>query len=177
MSHVAPPTIEANLRTIAELIKDVRVAMMMTTDDASAGLQALRARPMYTQKLDVATFTGELWFFTDATTHKVSELEQNPHTILTYAAPDKNTFVVIHGTATCEHNEAKARELWNIYAKGWWPEGPQSQSLRLIRVQVHHAEYWQGPSNTSYMISLLKAVAKGERVNLNAEHGVLDRPE
>lgn len=175
---MAPPTVAANLHTIAELIKDVRIAMMIThrTDPSGSphDIQQLRARPMYTQKVDPAGFSGELWFFTDQSTEKVGEIESHPQIMLLYANPDKNTFIVAHGEARCEHNEAKARELWNIHAKGWWPEGPQSDTLRLIRVQLHHAEYWQGPSNTSYMLSLLKAVAKGERVELDAEHGVVE---
>lgn len=48
------------------------------------------------------------------------------------------------------YNQEKTRELWNIHAKGWWPEGPQSPSLAIIRVRVASAECWDGPSNTSY---------------------------
>ena len=42
---------------------------------------------------------------------------------LTYADAGKNRFAAVWGSARCEHNEAKARDLWNIHAKGWWPDG------------------------------------------------------
>jgi len=126
---------------------------------------------MYTQKLDPDTFAGELFFFTDVSSAKVQELEQNAAIILTYAAPDKNRFVVVFGTAQCERNVAKASELWNIHAKGWWPEGPTSQALAVVRVQVSSAEFWDGPSKLSYAITLFSAVAKGERIESYGEHG------
>lgn len=162
-----------DFRKLADLIKDVRVAMMhtMLEDRGSGGASRQQARPMYTQRLDPAAFRGELWFFTDAASRKVAEIADASAVLLTYAAPDKNLYAVAFGTAVCERNEQEARDLWNIHAKGWWPEGPASPSLMLIRVQVQTAEYWDGPSSTSYMLSLLKAVALGQRVQPGGEHG------
>lgn len=158
---------------LAELIKDVRVAMMQTftVGGSGGGLMPVHVRPMYTQKLDPATFSGELWFFTDASSEKIREIESNEAVLLTYASPDKNRYVVLSGRGHCERNPAKAKELWNVHAKGWWPDGPESPSLELIRVTVSKAEYWDGPSNLSYMISLLKAVGSGERIELSTTHG------
>lgn len=161
-------------KKVAELIKEVRVAMMQTyAIDAVQGTPRVpvHIRPMYTQKLDVDTFDGELWFFTDSTSEKVAELERNNGMVLTYASPEHNRFVVVYGSGTVMKDTAKAAELWNIHAKGWWPDGPSSPSLVLIQVRVSAAEYWDGPSNASYMLSLLKAVVTGQRVNVAAEHG------
>ncbi len=168
----APPE-QNDFHKLAELIKDVRVAMMQTqrADDAGRPAFPPRARPMYTQKLEPDVFNGELWFFTDADSVKVMELEFDPRVLLTYASPEKNQFVVVAGTARAEQNEAKARELWNIHGKGWWPDGPESPNLALIHVYVQSAEYWDGPSNASYMLSLLKAVVTGDRIKPRGEHG------
>lgn len=161
------------MKKLGELIKDVRVAMMLTFRttgqvDAPAGLHV---RPMYTQKLIPETFHGELYFFTDAVSAKVNELNSNSNIMLLYGAPSKDTYVVVSGTATCEHNPAKAAELWNIHAKGWWPEGPQSEALDVIRVQVREAEYWDGPSKLAYAAKLFRAVATGERIEPYGDHG------
>jgi general stress protein 26 len=166
----------ADLPKLAELIKDVRVAMLTTFPTATRGFgepTRPHSRPMYTQTIEPEHFDGTLWFMTDSDSAKVHELAENSEVLITYAAPTKNRFVVVTGLARAEHNVEKARELWNIHAKGWWPEGPASNSLALIEVQVETAEYWDGPSSTSYFISLLKAVATGERVDPNTEHGTL----
>lgn len=162
------------LRKLAELIKDIRVAMMLTAREPAPAVfdpMSLHVRPMYTQKLDPETFAGELFFFTDATSVKVDELQANPNVLLTYAAPGSERFVVVTGRASCERDVAKARELWNLHAKGWWPAGPESADLVLIRVHVTSGEYWDGPSRLAYTMKLLSAVATNTRMPTSGEHG------
>jgi len=161
----------ADYRKVAELIKGVRVAMLATFDPADPGRPHIR--PMYTQEVDPDAFTGDLWFMSDTDSAKVHEIDTVHRVALTYAAPDKNRYIAIHGVATCERNPAKARELWNVHAKAWWPNGPDDPNLTLVRVRVESAEYWDGPSNTSYMISLLKSVATGKPIDLDTDHGVV----
>ncbi len=153
---------------LAELIKDVRVAMFTTFPGGMAG--AASARPMWTQKLDSDSFDGTLWFMTNSGSAMVRDLSVNPVVLLTYALPDKNRYIAVYASAKAEKNPEMARELWNIHAKGWYPGGPDDPTLTLLRVTVERAEYWDGPSNTSYMLSLLKAVATHERVHTSGEH-------
>lgn len=160
-----------NLQKLAELIADVRVAMLTTFP---TGESAAHARPMYTQKVEADKFDGTLWFMTDAGSGKVDELAENSQVVVTYSAPDKNRYVVVYGTARAERNPDKARELWNVHAKGWYPDGPTDRSLMLIEVRVDSAEYWDGPSNTSYLFKLLKAVATGDRIKSYGSHGVVE---
>lgn len=160
-----------DLQKLAELIADVRVAMLTTFP---AGEAKAHARPMYTQKVEVDKFDGRLWFMTDADSGKLDELAEDSHVVVTYSAPDKNRYVVVYGTARAERNPEKARELWSVHAKGWYPDGPEDRSLVLIEVRVDSAEYWDGPSNTSYMLKLLKAVTTGDRIQSYGNHGVVE---
>ena len=159
-----------DIAKLAELISDIRVAMLTTFPRG----RKPHSRPMYTQALDSQHFDGSLWFMTDAESLKVAELETNPEVLITYAAPNKNRFVVVTGEARAERNPEKARELWNIHAKGWYPDGPDDPNLALIRVQASSAEYWDGPSNTSYLLNLFTAVVRGTRVQTTGKHGTLN---
>lgn len=163
---------------LAELIKGMRVAMFHTFSDVHSGPSAstVHARPMHTQRIDPGAFAGELWFFTNSDSEKVREIDRNPRVMLSYADNSSSNYVVAWGEARCERDPAKARELWNIHAKGWWPEGPGSAELTLISVRLTSAEYWDGPSNVSYMLKLAKAVATGERIKTYGEHGVVTNP-
>ena len=165
-----------DLGRLAELIADVRVAMLTTfpAGERAAGQSPAHARPMYTQKVEPEGFDGTLWFMTDAESGKVDEIAENSQVLVTYSAPDKNCYVVVYGTARAERNPDKARELWNVHAKGWYPDGPTDRSLMLIEVRVDSAEYWDGPSNTSYLLKLLKAVATGDRIKSHGSHGVVE---
>ncbi len=159
---------------LAELIKDIRVAMLISPVDQGTegdpGPGGVHVRPMHTQHIDTANFDGELWFFTDADSQKARDINADAPVLLTYADAGKNRFVSVQGRASIEQNPAKAQELWNVHAKGWWPEGPNDPRVRLIRVRVTSAEYWDGPSNISYMLHLALAVVTGERVETKAEH-------
>ncbi len=119
-----------------ELIEDVRPAMMTTVEPDGT----FRSRPMWTQG---DGFDGSLWFFTSDEAPKVDELERNPHVCLAYAAPDKDLYVSVTGRAELVRDEAKAKELWNVYAEAWFPEGVDDPHLALLRVDVEQAQYWQ----------------------------------
>lgn len=174
-ANYSAPAHTADYRKLAELIKDVRVAMLVTffPTTSSSDTPLPHIRPMYTQGLDPDRFVGDLWFMSDAASAKVSEIGREHRVALTYAAPDKNRYIVVNGWATCERNPDKARELWSVHAKGWWPGGPEDPSLLMVRVRVESAEYWDGPSNTSYMISLLKSVVTSRPIELKTDHGTI----
>lgn len=139
---------------LAELIGGIRVAFLHTFPTSGELAGRSHARPMYTQKMDPKDFTGELWFMTDTTGEKVGEIIQNPHVEITYTDIGPNRYVVVLGNAKCTRNPAKARELWNVHSKDWWPDGPESTNLLLVRVLVDTAEYWDGPSSESSALTL-----------------------
>lgn len=158
------------IEKLHELIKDVRVAMLLTF--RSDGTP--RARPMYTQT--PLENDNALWFMTDATSAKLDELNDDPKALLTYSDPKANRYAVVNGHATIVHDPAIAKRLWNIHAQGWYPGGPDDPSLRLIRVEPIGAEWWDGPSNTSYFIHLAKAIVTGTRAETaSGEHGQVGR--
>jgi len=89
-----------SLQKLAELIADVRVAMLTTFPaDHATNAPPAHVRPMYTQKVEPNEFDGTLWFMTDAESGKVDELAENSQVVVTYSAPDKNRYVVVYGTA------------------------------------------------------------------------------
>jgi general stress protein 26 len=156
---------------VAELIKDINVAMMTT--EAEDGL--LHSRPMATQKTE---FDGTLWFFTGLSTGKVSEIDWNPEVNLSYAEPSDTRFVSVSGTAEIVDDRARMRELWSDIYKAWFPQGIDDPDLCLMKVEVSFAEYWDVPSGKMVQVfGFLKALATGERLKMEGEsHGVVEMP-
>ena len=101
---------QAPAEKLAELIKDVKIAMLTTVDSDGS----LRSRPMATQK---AGFDGTLWFFTRASSPKVEEVDRHTEVNLSYAEPGSNTYVSVSGKAQLVRDAAKAKELWNPILK------------------------------------------------------------
>ena len=142
---------------LGAMIKGIRIAML-TTIEADG---SLRSRPMGTQEQD---FTGNLWFFTGASSEKVSEIQRNQHVNLGYANPEDNRYVSVSGTANLVRDQAKINELWNPMLKAWFPKGKDDPDLALLHIDVHAAEYWDSPSSTMVQIAgFLKAITTGKQ--------------
>ncbi|MCO7462086.1 pyridoxamine 5'-phosphate oxidase family protein [Stenotrophomonas maltophilia] len=127
-----------HIAQLAELIRDVEVAMFTTT-----GVDGrLYSRPLATQQV---AFDGDLWFVITADSPKVAEIALDPHVNVAYASPSKNTYVSVAGRARVVDDRAKVEELWSPAMKLFFPGGEDDPNLRLIHVRADSAEYWDGP--------------------------------
>ncbi|HAL23152.1 MAG TPA: general stress protein [Stenotrophomonas sp.] len=127
-----------HIAQLAELIKDVEVAMFTTT-----GVDGrLYSRPLGTQQVD---FDGDLWFATAADSPKVAEIALNPRVNVAYASTSKNTYVSVSGRARIVDDREKIEALWSPAMKLFFPGGKDDPNLRLIQVRAETAEYWEGP--------------------------------
>ncbi len=146
---------------IFDLIKDSRVAMMATADESG---RLFHARPMVAPKLDTQEkFDGALYFFTGISSPKVEEIRANPQVLLTYANPDKQSYVSLSGQATVERDRAKIDELWTKEIEAWFPDGKDDPNLTLIRFDAEEAEFWDAPNKFVLGAAYLKSLIGGER--------------
>ena len=123
-------------RELWEKIEDVRVAMMTTVDADDA----LRSRPMWTQG---DSFDGSLWFFISDEAPAAEALGRDARVELSYAAPNKDLYVSVVGRGELVEDRERADELWNTFAQAWFPGGVDDPHLKLLRVDVEEAVYWE----------------------------------
>lgn len=155
MSEQTPVT--HDLSKLFEKIKDVRIAMLTTADEQ----RQLHSRPMYTLKPE---HDGSLLFFTDADSAKVFEVRRDDSVNLSYANPTDNVYASVTGTATVFHDQAKINELWSEDMRAWFPKGKEDSSIRILKIQVEKAEYWDSPSSVlSRAYAYARAVVTGEK--------------
>ncbi len=161
-----PEANEAATDKVWELIKDIHIAMLTTADSSGA----LYSRPMATQQ---ASFTGDLWFLTGQHSGKVEEIQHDAHVNLTYTDAKNSSFVSVAGRAEISKDRAKIEELWNPLYKAWFPEGVNDPEVRVLKVRVDGAEYWEAPSSAivRYFRILKRAATHGK--SKVGEHGKL----
>jgi general stress protein 26 len=148
---------EENVRKLAGLIKDVKVAMLTTVETDGS----LHSRPMMVQETE---FDGTLWFLTDVETAKVYEIQRENHVNLSFAHPGEQKYVSVSGKASVERNPSKVKELWTPLHKAWFPQGAEDPNVALLRVNAEKAEYWDSPSSkVVQLIGFVKAIATGKR--------------
>jgi general stress protein 26 len=126
---------------IWDLIHDIHVAMLTTTDSSGS----LYSRPMATQQ---DSFHGKLSFLTQQYSGKVAEVEDNAQVNLTYVDPHQSTFVSLSGTASLSRDRARIDQLWHASFTAWFPGGKDDPEIAVLTVRVQEAEYWDAPSNS-----------------------------
>ena len=133
---------ENDLKKFWDLIKHLEVVLFTTMEPDGT----LHTRPMAALQTD---FDGSLWFFTEAASHKVDEINHHPQVNVTYVDSVKNRFISASGKAHVVRDRAKARELWLPFLRAWFPNGVDSPEVTLLRVQVDKVEFWESPSSKS----------------------------
>lgn len=139
MENEPQPTREEAVAKLAELIQDIRIAMLTTVGSDGR----LHSRPMATQD---AAFTGEVVFLTSEASGKVDDIREDQEVNLSYSDA-KHTYVTMCGQASISNDRAFIGALWSPMYKAWFPEGPADPSIRILRVRIEQAEYWSSSSN------------------------------
>jgi general stress protein 26 len=153
-----------HVATIAELTKDIRIAML-TTVDADGHLTA---RPMAQQEVE---FDGDLWFFVERDAPTVANLAANPQAGVSLSSND--SWVSLAGTAEVVDDSERARELWNGWVEAWLPQGPDDPSVQLIHFRAETGEYWDTPGGRiASAVSFAKAKLTGRRYEGGESHTV-----
>ncbi len=149
-----------SIEKLNELVKGIRVAMFSTVDPDGT----IHSRPMATQEIES---DGDLWFMTGGDSEKVGDIQRHSDVNLSYASSDSNRFVSISGTAETLRDQHKIDELWNPFYKAWFPDGKDDPNIRLIKVHVERAEYWESPSSkVVQLVGFVKAVVTGQQADL-----------
>lgn len=148
------------IKKLRELVKDIEIGMLTTIDEDGT----LHSRPMSTN--GQVESDGTLWFFTYASSHKVTEVEQHQQVNVSFSAPSKQRYVSMSGTAQLVQDRNKIQELWKPELKAWFPNELDEPDIALLKVNVAKAEYWDAPSSwVAHTIGLVKAIATGEKAS------------
>lgn len=163
------PTRDPRLE-LQELLEGIDVAML--TRRGSDGV--LRARPMATLECG---YDGDLWFFTDVRSLEVSELERTTDVCVSFSMPADQRYVSVSGKAQVVRDAARIHSFWRPSFRAWFPDGPESSNLALLKVLVEEAQYWDMPTRKLVqLVGFVRAItnrqhgpmAEGHRLDLHA---------
>jgi len=152
---------EKKVEDFYDLIDGIEIAMLTTR----LGDGALVSRPMATQKRREGV---DLWFVTSTETHKVEEIEREPHINLGYYKDAE--WVSVSGRATLVRDRALIRQLYQPDWRAWFGDeggerdgGPDDPRLVLIVVKVESATYFKRTQSRPVMwLNVMKSVITGD---------------
>ncbi|MBK0381768.1 pyridoxamine 5'-phosphate oxidase family protein [Pedobacter sp. SD-b] len=158
---------KASIEKLRKLIDMVNVAMI-TTLRASGDFYS---RPMNTMEYDDE---GNLFFFSDEHTPDAHDIKVNNRVSVTYTNPENNTYISLNGRLYLIEDQNKINQLWVPACKAWFPEGKTDPNLKLIKVEVLKAEYWDtAESDMVVLFNMLKAIVKGKTYD-QGEHQAIN---
>ena len=153
----------AALTQLGQLIENISVAMLTNQDSDGT----LVSRPMSPLEMDV---NGAIWFFTDVNSSKVDQLRK---VNLSFADTARASFVSLAGHGELEADPAHIRQLWTPFMKPWFPDGPDSPNLALLKFVPETAEYWDAPhSKMVRMAAMAASVVAGKPIGMG-DHDTL----
>lgn len=138
------------IEKLKELAEAARICMFTTF----ANKPPMPSRPMAVQHVDE---TGKLYFFSAKDSDKNREIAADASVQLFFANTGSSEYLNIYGHATISQDRAKMRELWSMWAKTWFQDGPEDEKLTLLIVTPQQSEYWDTKHNK--MVQLAKIAA------------------
>ena len=168
-TDAATPT-EKKLDELYALIGEMEFALFTTRRPDGM----LVTRPMATQERGP---DGDVWFVTNIETHKVDELEHDPHVCLGYLNDKTKEWVSVSGTATVSQDRERLRELYRPDWKAWFGDeggerdgGPDDPRLALITVDAHSVTYMTSKFSTPRLLfEIARGMVTGNRAELGRE--------
>ena len=147
-----------DLQKLRQMVKDIDFCMLTTVDENGHP----HSRPMSSNG-DIDP-DGDIWFFTAASSHKVSEIAKLPKVNVSFADPDNQNYVSITGIAQLVRDREKIDELWRPEFKMWFPKGKDDPEVALLKVRLEKAEYWDSPSSTiGYALDFVSSLVTGKQ--------------
>lgn len=142
-------TSSSNQQTLWTLIKDIKFGML-THRHANGVMHSV---PLTTQN-KASDEGNELFFFVSRKGELAKSMAHDASVNISYADPGDDNYVSVSGQGSILEDQAKKDELFNVFAKAWFPGGATDPDLALLKVKIGHVEYWD--SKDSKMVQLVK---------------------
>ncbi len=154
------PQHSADLAHVAGLIKDIPIAMLTNIQ----GDGNLAGRPMAALEMDA---DGAIWFFTDLRSEKVEHLRAVG---LAFIDGAHGTYVSLSGRGEIDTDRGRIERLWTALARPWFPDGPDSPSLALLKFVPEAADYWDAPHSKMVRgFGMLASVLAGKPIAMGEQ--------
>jgi general stress protein 26 len=150
-----------------DLISGIDTAMFTTRRPNGQ----LVSRPMATQERIEG---ADLWFVTDATTHKLDDLSLDPHVNCAYYNSRTREWVSVSGVARVSKNRTRIRQLYKEDWKTWLGDqgderdgGPTDPRIALILVDADSAIYMKvNKPRPVVLFEILRGMVTGNRPSM-----------
>lgn len=151
-------------KEVYELINEYDVGMMTNINEEGK----LVSHPM---TLQGEVTSDVLWFITHRNSEKVTELKKNNEVNVAF---HDNDSISVSGQVEIVDDVAKKKELWSKTIEVFYDEGPESEQIILLKVNIESIEYWTADNKIKSAFEFVKGMVTDETADDMGEHDAID---
>ena len=135
------------LPEISEAMRDIDFCIL----SAKAADGSIGARPMSNNRR--VDFTGDAWFFTYEDARMVDDIARDGKIGLAYQGKagliggvvgKPGIFIAVESDAALIRDKQQFAEHWDKSLDRWFPQGPDTPGLVMLRATARRIHYWDG---------------------------------
>jgi general stress protein 26 len=134
---------EMTLKDIAEKMRDIDIAMLMTHTDGGN----IAGRPMSNNK--EVEYDGDSYYFTWSHSRMVRDIELHPQVAVCFQAGKSilgkpGIHINLEGRGEIVRDKESFRAHWSKDLDRWFDQGVDTPGVVMIKVRASRVHYWDG---------------------------------
>ncbi|OJV54035.1 MAG: hypothetical protein BGO31_11755 [Bacteroidetes bacterium 43-16] len=152
------------IEKLRDLVDKIDVGMVCSYPAADAYVHAV---PMSRQEVDEA---GNIWYLFSAQSDTFKHLQANDQVSILFSHVGDYNFLSINGVATVSRDQERIDKYWNKFVEAWFEKGKEDPNIRVMKVNVKDAHYWDNKTNKLVTFFKLAASAvSGQKLDIGRE--------
>ena len=153
---------------LTDLVNKIDIGMLCTY---ATGQQYIHSVPMSRQEVDEQ---GNIWYLFSSDSLTYDNLQNDKRVSILFSQPSDYNFLNVHGTAEIYQDKARIDKYWNKFMEAWFEKGKDDPHIRVLKVNVKDANYWDNKTNKLFTFFKVAASAiTGTKMDIGRE-GNLD---
>lgn len=158
------------IEKLQELVNKIDVGMFCTYPGNGEYVHAV---PMSRQEVDD---DGSIWYLFSTESETYRNLQRNDKVSVLFAHAGDYNFMSLNGVAEISEDKERIEKYWNKFVEAWFEKGKADPNIRILKVNVADAHYWD--NKTGKLATLFKVAASalsGQKMDIGRE-GELNMP-
>lgn len=156
------------LDKLQNLVNKIDIGMLCTYPISEDYIHAV---PMSRQEIDEE---GCIWYLFSKDSQTYKNIKDDNKVSIQFADVGNYTFLSIDGYAEVSEDKERIRKYWNKFVEAWFEKGIDDPNIRILKVEVKDAHYWDNKTNK--LVTFLKVASSaisGQNLDIGRE-GDLD---
>ncbi|HUH45744.1 MAG TPA: pyridoxamine 5'-phosphate oxidase family protein [Arenibacter sp.] len=149
---------------LQELVDKIDIGMLCTYPENDAYLHAV---PMSRQEVDA---DGNIWYLFSAESETYKNIQFNNKVSVLFSHVGDYNFLSLNGVAEISKDDGRIEKYWNKFVEAWFEKGKEDPNIRILKVKVVDAHYWDNKTNK--LVTILKVASSalsGQKLDIGRE--------